>query len=188
MPKIAIVTSYPIELGGVVFPVGTELARFDSKHEVDRIVSLLGAKAAVMTEISDDAEEPATVVAEVEREKTGSETVDPATSKAATDTTFESEPEDVRLDGLDSRLVKVLTDFGVRDWAQLGSLLDDGLELDSIPGVGKKAIPKIMSAFEAWQESVESQVETTDAPVSGRSDPAEDEEDLDDDDDLSPDE
>jgi hypothetical protein len=186
MPKIAIVTNYPIELGGVVFPIGTELARFSSIHEVDRIVSLLGAKAAVMTEISDDANEPATILSGVDTTKTDSGTVDPAKSKAATETTFEPDPEDVGLDGLDIRLVKVLTDFGIHDWAQLGGRLDDGLDLDLIPGVGKKAIPKIMSAFEAWQESVESQVQTTDAPVSGRSDPAD--EDEDEDEDLSPDE
>jgi hypothetical protein len=186
MPKIAIVTNYPIELGGVVFPVGTELARFDSKHEVDRIVSLLGAKAAVMTEISDDADEPATVVAQVDAVKTDSETVETTTSNTVNDT--ERGSDDVNLEGLDSRLVKVLTDFGIMSWPELSGSLDNGLELDSIPGVGKKAIPKIMSAFEAWQESVESQVDTTDAPVSGRSDPAEDDEDLDDEDDLSPDE
>ncbi|MFY7750588.1 MAG: hypothetical protein ACOVQU_02265 [Exiguobacterium acetylicum] len=187
MPKIAIVTSYPIELGGQVFPVGTELARFESKHEVDRLVSLLGAKAAVMTELSDEAEAAAVVVAEVDSVKTSSETVDPATSKADTDTVSERGSDAVTFEGLDSRLVKVLSDFGLMSWEELAGSLDNGLELDSIPGVGKKAIPKIMTAFEAYFESLEEKT-AVDAPLTGRSDPAAEDEDIDDEDDLSPDE
>ena len=185
MPKIAIVTSYPIELGGQVFPVGTELARFESKYEVDRLVSLLGAKAAVMTELSDEAEAAAVVVAEVERAKTASESVDQATSNAVTDT--ERGSDAVTFEGLDSRLVKVLSDFGLMSWEELAGSLDNGLELDSIPGVGKKAIPKIMTALEAYLESLEEKL-AADTPVSGRSDPAAEYDDIDDEDDLSPDE
>ena len=185
MPKIAIVTSYPIELGGQVLPVGTELARFESKHEVDRLVSLLGAKAAVMTELSDEAEAAAVVVAEVDSVKTDSESVDQATSKAVTDT--ERGSDAVTFEGLDSRLVKVLSDFGLMSWEELAGSLDNGLELDSIPGVGKKAIPKIMTAFEAYFESLEEKL-ATEPPVTGRSDPAAEDDDIDDEDDLSPDE
>ena len=185
MPKIAIVTSYPIELSGQVLPVGTELARFESKHEVDRLVSLLGAKAAVMTELSDEAEAGAVVVAEVDSVKTASESVDQATSNAVIDT--ERGSDAVTFEGLDSRLVKVLSDFGLMSWEELAGSLDNGLELDSIPGVGKKAIPKIMTAFEAYFESLEEKL-AADPPVTGRSDPAAEDDDIDDEDDLSPDE